>query len=149
MRFLIDNISIKKMNIYCNIMSEHRFIFHGDKNEYKISLAAKDKFEINMTNISIGTIEAFTFVLNYINFYGDQDEIPAPEIPLIENMDLKDLFEDEIDIFGELLILDKNVMQKIQFIDDIIELTVLMKLDILHDKLAAIVAYFIQNSNDL
>jgi hypothetical protein len=96
--------------------------------------------------VESGTEDALVFVVKYINYYNTEDEIPPPEHPLLDNIELKDLFELEAHIFGDLLevpITEKNKM----FIKALMQIAIELNIKTLLKKLAAILAYNMLNQN--
>lgn len=110
---------------------------------YKVNIYAEKKSNILSKNklniIKSGDTSALIFVIKYLNFYESEVEMCAPEFPLIENIDLKDLFEQETFIFEELLISDnKEMLYNVVKIADELNMEILLK------KLAAIFAHNMQ-----
>jgi len=89
--------------------------------------------------IQSGTSEALVFIIKYLNCYDTDDEISAPEYPLLENIELKDLFELEQHIFADTLHL-----QNITFVGDLLAIAQELQARVLVQKLAAITAYNMQ-----
>jgi len=124
----------------------------------RITMKAKEKFDVNITNVRSSGInashskDALMFVIKYMNAYGDKNEVRAPEQPLIPDVKICELFENEINIFGDIIIDIDNLttkdalLERINYIAEIIRIEELFKLNILLNKLSAIAAYCIQNS---
>lgn len=89
--------------------------------------------------IQSGSVEALVFVIKYLNCYDTDDEISAPEYPLIENIELKDLFELEEHIFSDILHLDNKILM-----GDLLCIAQELQATILIQKLSAIIAYNMQ-----
>jgi hypothetical protein len=131
--------------------------FDGVYNEeYKITTKAKDKFGVDVTNVEAnsddiqGSRQAFIFVIKYMNTYDDKDEVRPPEQPLLPDINICELFGNEVDIFSDILsdiddISTRDaILVKIKHIVEIIRITEIFKLELLLDKLSAIIAYCIQ-----
>jgi hypothetical protein len=93
-----------------------------------------------------GSVDALEFIVEYLDFYKevpdqvvDIKEIPAPEIPLPENVNLVELFEYE-PVFSKLT--HGDFPQNKKFINDIINIAEELKMPILIDKISAIIAYY-------
>lgn len=111
-------------------------------NYYKVGVNAATKTNLKISEINVvqmGTVETLIFVTNYLNYYENNEEICAPEFPLIENIELKDLFELEQDIFEDLLNLDKK-----EFLSHLLDVATELNMIILLKKVAAIIAYNMQ-----
>jgi hypothetical protein len=123
----------------------------------RITMKAKEKFDVNITNVRSSGInashskDALMFVIKYMNAYGDKNEVRAPEQPLIPDVKICELFENEINIFGDIIIDIDNLttkdalLERINYIVEIIRIEELFNLNILLDKLSAIATYCIQN----
>lgn len=106
------------------------------------------KVHLDANNITVksGTEDALIFVVKYINYYNDKDEVPPPEHPLLDNIELKDIFELESHIFGDLLevpISEKNKM----FIKELLQIAAELNIISLLKKLSAILAYNMLNQS--
>jgi hypothetical protein len=111
-----------------------------NKSEFLLNLINNNTIEINTFSE-----EALKFVLNYLTFYKDIHEYPQPEYPLPDST-LEDIFENEKLIFGELLIIDKDKeIDKIEYVNNLLSLTKYLELDILFDKICAIMAMYIKS----
>lgn len=112
--------------------------------KYKLTLNAfnkVNKFKEEAV-LEVGSEDAMVFVVNYLNYYADIEEIPAPEHPLSD--DIKILFDLEQHIFGSLLNKD-NIVEKIAFVNDIANIAEYLEMKILMKKCCAILAYYFQN----
>ena len=141
-------------------------LFHiSDNTEYTVDISAlnKSKKLYNVFNVlqndearNLGYIvctgdnKALSFIVDYLNFYklentyeSSIDEIPPPEIPLPENTNLIDIFEFEI-VFDCLIKDDITFSEKKDFINNIINIAEELEMDILIDKLSAIVSYYMK-----
>jgi hypothetical protein len=97
--------------------------------------------------IESGDNKALIFVVKYINFYSQTIEIPSPEHPLMENVNIADIFELEINIFEEFIhITDPDVFdEKSKIINEIMDIAEELEMEILSDKMAAITSYYMIN----
>jgi hypothetical protein len=115
----------------------------NSKNFYKVGVnsANKTNLKLKETNvIQSGSEEALIFIVKYLNCYENDNEISPPEQPLIENIELKDLFEFEEHIFENLM-----DFAKIHLLSNIIKIAEELNMKMLLQKLAAIIAYNMQN----
>lgn len=140
---------------------------NNNSNKYKLSIKAAEKSKIikslilqnkknidkkddpkslDFINIEVkeGTEESLLFVFKYLQFYENQIEITNPEHPLI-NTPLKELFEFEKVIFGNLLIVTsiEETKEKIKYIKNLIDTAAYLGMEILLKKLSAIMAFYI------
>ena len=127
------------------------FTFTGSKSQYKVNSEAFKKLSkmvlnSSRVNVKSGTEDALIFVIKYINTYSEKFEIPAPDFPLTEDSPLTEIFEYETHIFGDLLnISDKqNLQTKLNFITEIVNIAEELGLEILFNKVSAIVCVYIQ-----
>ena len=104
---------------------------------------ADQKIQSKPFVINNGDDNALIFIVKYLNFYKDIDEIPPPEHPLL-NIPLNELFDIEQHIFGDLLIIS-NIDKKINIIKNLVEISEELQLEILLDKLAAISCFYMQS----
>ena len=164
-----DSSNIKNTAIGSNDVqtNEQQYIFlchnsniDGPNNLYKTykvdskSLRISGKllyiYNNNSSNIPLkvvvetGDDEALIFVVKYLNKYKDKDEIAAPEHPLLENVNLDELFEYENDTFGQFLQLD-NIEKNITPIKNVIRIAEELQIKTLVDKLSAILCYYLQS----
>lgn len=89
--------------------------------------------------INSGTEDALVFIVKYLNYYETDEEIQPPEHPLMENIELKDMFELEEHIFQDLL-----DIKHIVFLGQLIKIAEELDMPLLLKKLAAIIAYNMQ-----
>lgn len=92
-------------------------------------------------NVKSGNETALNFIVKYLKYYENSKEIPAPEHPLSTDLSLKDIFEYEENIFGELLNTDDKINKSI-FVKNLINQAEELQLEILHDKLSAIMWFY-------
>jgi hypothetical protein len=120
-----------------------------DKNgkKHRISGHAKDKFNIQPENLLINITPAFLFVIEYINFYDRIEEPPVPNPPLSNYKDLKDIFKFEYTLFGPLLY-NMNNMNNVAYLCDIMQISHRLKLHILSQKLAIVMAWILTNTTN-
>lgn len=114
---------------------------------YNNNVIKKDLPEIFC--IEKGSYQALQFVMSYCTYYEEKAELPSVEYPLHCKVPLSDLFHEEIEIFGFLLIInsglnyiDENVA-KMRLLVDILQITEILELAILMDKISAIINYYI------
>lgn len=128
-----------------------KLMFNESDNVYKVSIKALGKSTVldlyytecdNVNTkphvVNYGTEDALIFVVKYLNYYNETEEILAPEQPLLD-MTIKDIFELEEHIFGSLLALDTDI--KRTSVGSLLAVADGLHVTALTNKLAAIVAY--------
>jgi hypothetical protein len=96
--------------------------------------------------------EAVKFVMLYCQKYEDIEELSSVEYPLSSGIPLTELFNEETDIFGALLLPDFNPLMesenvsKFKFMYNIIEVADILELEVLMQKMSAIITYYLVNS---
>jgi len=156
----VINNDITQINEQQYIFLCHNSNIDGPNNLYKTykvdskSLRISGKllyiYNNNSSNVPLKVIvetgddEALIFVVKYLNKYKDKDEIAAPEHPLLENVNLDELFEYENDTFGQFLQLD-NIEKNIIPIKNVIRIAEELQIKTLVDKLSAILCYYLQS----
>lgn len=133
---------------------DYILLYHCTNKEKLYKISSKSVNKSNILNdafldnskicIKSGSEDALVFIIKYINYYETDDEIMPPDCPLAENLNLKDIFELEDHIFGDLLYLIDTKKKKM-FIKDMAEISQELNLDNLLKKIAAILAYNMQN----
>lgn len=143
----IEENEIKKSIPLCHISNKNKTYLVNQKaiNKSK-SLKIFDDVNNCVFTVRSGNEDAMIFIVKYLNYYKDIEEIPAPEFPLPENISLLEIFEDESHIFDDLLIFDKtnpDCNKKQDFIQNLLQIAEELQIDILFDKLSAILCYYI------
>jgi hypothetical protein len=106
-----------------------------------------EKYDINLLNnkeieIKSGNKESLLFVIKYVNYYSDKiDE--SPEHPILQDMKLEDLFENELHLFKDLFPTDLENAKRLTYIKNITSISEELNLTILLDKLAVILFHYI------
>lgn len=141
----IDNIESKNDDSYIVDVKalDKSIILTNIYNNYK-----NDTNLTSKTYINSGDNESLVFVVKYLNFYKDKDEVPPPEHPIPDNMTLIDIFETEVHIFGDLLnlvLIDKNI----PLLKNIINICEELQINVLLMKLSAIACYYMQCLNSI
>jgi hypothetical protein len=152
-------------------MDQHLYIIHAscvtesetnnkkyllDKSALDKSIVLKDAYDtlinespdqIPLITVKCGNEDALIFIIKYLNTYKNEEEAPAPPSPLPDAMHLDDVFANERHIFEKLLIIDSStdINKKIKEIAPMLAITTELKLDILHNKLAAIISKYMMS----
>lgn len=116
-------------------------IYKVNNNAIKLSLMFNLNKTITLDNVSN---DAVIFIVKYLNFYSVNEELPPPEHPLLDDISLIDIFELESHIFGDILF-TTNIKKNISFINDIVKIATILKMEFLSLKLAAIMCYYTQS----
>ncbi|MGL5934887.1 MAG: hypothetical protein ACRCZI_04615 [Cetobacterium sp.] len=108
----------------------------------------ENAFEKDITIIPViythcGNYDSLVFVVKYLNTYKDSEEMPAPEQPLLDNVEIDDIFEYEMHIFGDLLYFD-NISDNINTVANILKVSKELGLQTLYKKMCAISAIYVQ-----
>lgn len=123
---------------------DNSIIYKVNNNAVKI---AKRIDPTNINIINIGSEKSMIFIIKYLNYYSTNEEIIAPEKPS-EIQSLIELFELEVNIFGELLNIH-NIEQNKYFVNELINIALKLDMPILVDKLHDIMAYYMMSINNI
>ena len=86
--------------------------------------------------------EVLKFVVNYMTYYNDKPETPAPDSPLIF-IHLSIILGDEYELY-KFLEMDKSIPEKFVIINKYLKVVSYLEMRILYKKLSAVVAYLIR-----
>jgi hypothetical protein len=143
-----------------NIDNKPLFLSHKSNKDkkYKLNTAALSKsstlmqiynnmskfaLEQKIIYITEGNESTLIFIVKYLNFYAEIIEIPAPDYPMLEDVKLKDLFDDiEHNIFDDLLQLDSQYEKNLMFMKNLLKIAEALNMEILLKKITTIIAYY-------
>lgn len=96
--------------------------------------------------IKNGTSKDLKFIIQYLDFYKDKVELDAPEYPLSDSLELKDLFEDEYAIFGDIIesVGSNGATSTLDCLAELLQLANYCSMRKLLDKLSAIFAFILK-----
>ena len=151
----------------CGI-KEHIYISHKNDpdTKYEISIGniKKSKFletavylDSTIINseksiiINEGSLPEFNFIIRYLDFYENCDEIDPPEHPLVKDKLIHEIFEFEYVVFKDIIDME-NFNERILLLRNILYLANYMEMEKFYKKIAAILAYYlltIQNAEEM
>lgn len=103
--------------------------------------AIGEKTPIIIKSVKLDTIQ---LIVNYMEFYNDKPEIPAPNFPL-NYIHISIILKDEYHLFTDIYIESDSVKTNILRLNDFINTAIYFNMPTLQNKLCAIVAYIIMN----
>lgn len=115
------------------------------KSNFITTILVNDTTVVNSENpilIKIGGLPEFMFIIKYLDFYNNLIiEVEPPEIPLVRDKQISEIFEFEYIIFKDIFDMEDNT-ERLLFLRKIIHLLNYLDMEKLSYKICAIVAYY-------
>lgn len=140
--FFLSSINSKeenKLKVSAAILSKAHYL-KGLYDDF-YSAVENDSKIIPCFYVNSGDKESLMFVVKYLNTYANIDEIDPPEQPMVDNMDIMDIFESEVNIFGESLDISK-VEESLPLITNVLKIAEELKLEKLYKKTNALLWFY-------
>ena len=85
------------------------------------------------------------FIIKYITYFSNTCESKQPDTPINVRLHLSSIFKDEYILFADFIRPDRSSYFNIKSLHNFIRISKLLEMEILSDKLCAIVAYIIMS----